>query len=663
MRKLRLLTYTMLPWFAACSGGGGSSTPAPPPPPPPLISAQSFNATEDTDSSATLVLQPAAGDTATVAVTTAPTRGTLAAFAATGAFTYRPNANLNGTDTFTVEATDSRNNRRSATVTINVAAVNDAPVAASEVIEVASAASITLNVLGNDTDVEDANPSVVIPPAAAGEEANPAVGTASVNASNQVQIALPVNFRGVTRVRYRVRDSAGAESVLATAVVFVGTPQFDFWYTGPRGTNESALHITDLLEAREVRPFPAGLRGYGVRMSAQKNVVVMSSGDPDGLAMRDLYSVRTQDPFRTDGRTQLTPGYTGTSRIEQFIISPDGSNVAYVLLVAGVPQVWIVPVANPSDRIQVPLAPDITSIGGFGQMRFSASGGALYFNARIDDNRSYLVRAALSDPTNPVQLSSTIEYYLSPDDSYVVTRSDALYRVPVADPALRTIINAPLPAGNVMNSSAGDATATRFIFQTTVIGAYTDHTDDRLWMVDISNPGVSTLVLDASPAHTGPIPIQAIRPDRNAALMYLWTSVGTDYQIDIAELPLSPASGIPRVLNPPPPAGSRTLSNGFYIDDDNVLFIAHEDLQLPRLYESRRPALTPPIEMIEPGTWSITPMLSDDRAVLAFAHSRSNAADPSLYGVLVNRSAPGTMLRVTTPAGSGIGIVGLVERP
>ena len=47
--------------------------------------------------------------------------------AATGAFTYTPSANANGTDTFTFRASDASLDSNVATVTITIAAVNDAP--------------------------------------------------------------------------------------------------------------------------------------------------------------------------------------------------------------------------------------------------------------------------------------------------------------------------------------------------------------------------------------------------------------------------------------------------------------------------------------------------------------------------------------------------------
>ena len=62
----------------------------------------------------------------TAAVVNGPDHGTLA-LNGNGSFTYTPEANYNGTDSFTYRANDGTLNSNLATVTINISAVNDAP--------------------------------------------------------------------------------------------------------------------------------------------------------------------------------------------------------------------------------------------------------------------------------------------------------------------------------------------------------------------------------------------------------------------------------------------------------------------------------------------------------------------------------------------------------
>jgi VCBS repeat-containing protein len=67
------------------------------------------------------------GDSITFALVTAPTNG-LVVVNPDGTYTYTPNANFNGEDSFTFVANDGTVNSNIATVTINVTPVNDAPV-------------------------------------------------------------------------------------------------------------------------------------------------------------------------------------------------------------------------------------------------------------------------------------------------------------------------------------------------------------------------------------------------------------------------------------------------------------------------------------------------------------------------------------------------------
>ena len=69
--------------------------------------------------------------TLTAALVSGPAHGTLT-LNADGSFTYTPDANFNGTDSFTYKASDGLADSNVATVTITVNAVNDAPVATGD---------------------------------------------------------------------------------------------------------------------------------------------------------------------------------------------------------------------------------------------------------------------------------------------------------------------------------------------------------------------------------------------------------------------------------------------------------------------------------------------------------------------------------------------------
>ncbi|MBA3335394.1 MAG: tandem-95 repeat protein, partial [Acidobacteria bacterium] len=95
-----------------------------PPNTAPTASAQTVSAIEDIAKAITLSASDAEKNSLTYTVTN-PSNGALSGTAPN--LTYTPNANFNGSDSFTFKANDGKLNSNVATVTITVAAVNDAP--------------------------------------------------------------------------------------------------------------------------------------------------------------------------------------------------------------------------------------------------------------------------------------------------------------------------------------------------------------------------------------------------------------------------------------------------------------------------------------------------------------------------------------------------------
>lgn len=93
---------------------------------PPVANSQSLSVNEDSSLNITLAGSDADGDSISFAVVSNPTQGTLTGTAPN--ITYTPNANFNGTDSFTFRVSDGLLNSQNATVSITVNPVNDAPV-------------------------------------------------------------------------------------------------------------------------------------------------------------------------------------------------------------------------------------------------------------------------------------------------------------------------------------------------------------------------------------------------------------------------------------------------------------------------------------------------------------------------------------------------------
>jgi MYXO-CTERM domain-containing protein len=108
---------------------------------------------EDTDLSSTLSAADSDGDTLTYSIVTQPTNGTvMITDASTGAYTYSPDADFNGSDSFVFIANDSTLDSNEATVNITVAPINDAPVAMDGTVNTAQDTLVMETLAATDVD-------------------------------------------------------------------------------------------------------------------------------------------------------------------------------------------------------------------------------------------------------------------------------------------------------------------------------------------------------------------------------------------------------------------------------------------------------------------------------------------------------------------------------
>ncbi len=177
----------------------------------PVANASSANGVEDTPIGGTVTGTDTEGSALTFAVATGPARGTVV-LSTNGAYVYTPAANFNGTDSFTFTASDGLATSAARTVTITVAAANDAPVAAN-VFATGAEDAVGINVTPSSSDIDAGDTATY--------SVNSQPGHGSVSFSGGQFVYVPaLNFNGVDTFTYRVTDSAGASSV-ATATVTV----------------------------------------------------------------------------------------------------------------------------------------------------------------------------------------------------------------------------------------------------------------------------------------------------------------------------------------------------------------------------------------------------------------------------------------------------------
>jgi VCBS repeat-containing protein len=155
--------------------------------------------------------------TLTAILVSTTTRGTLT-FNGNGTFTYSPQPNFNGADTFTYRASDGAAQSNIATVTITVSAVNDPPVARNDSYFTNEDTALTVpppGVLVNDSDVDnDINAAIVT------IVVQPTSGVLSNVAAGGFRYTPNSNFTGTDTFTYRLSDGA-ANSNIATVSIIV----------------------------------------------------------------------------------------------------------------------------------------------------------------------------------------------------------------------------------------------------------------------------------------------------------------------------------------------------------------------------------------------------------------------------------------------------------
>jgi len=154
------------------------------------------------------------------------TLGTLVANAG-GAFTYTPNANANGVETFTYRVSDSGNLRDTATATITVNAVNDGPVANTDTISTNEDTLASGNLLANDVDVENDTLTVTQVNGVGFTPGLPiplALGTLTLLVNGTFDFTPFPNANGVDGFTYRLEDGNGGAAIGAVNVQVISVP-------------------------------------------------------------------------------------------------------------------------------------------------------------------------------------------------------------------------------------------------------------------------------------------------------------------------------------------------------------------------------------------------------------------------------------------------------
>ncbi|WP_299282093.1 tandem-95 repeat protein [uncultured Tateyamaria sp.] len=158
-----------------------------------------------------------------------------------GTITFSPNENFNGPTTITYTVTDDQGGEDTATVTVDVTPVNDAPDAVNDATTTDEDTPVTIDVLANDTDVDGDALTIT------GASVPADQGTVDI-VDNQLLFTPAQDFNGDATISYSIEDGNGGTDT-AEAIVNV-TP-----------VNDDPVAVDDIAETLEDEPVIIDLIG------------------------------------------------------------------------------------------------------------------------------------------------------------------------------------------------------------------------------------------------------------------------------------------------------------------------------------------------------------------------------------------------------------------
>jgi len=283
---------------------------------PPVANDDSDTTPEDTPVTTNVVANDTDVDgtvvASAVAIVSGPRNGSILNNG-DGTVTYTPNANFNGSDTYTYTVQDNDGATSNvATVTINVGVVNDPPVANDDSATVnEDSANTVIDVLSNDTDVDGDTLTVA-------SVTQPANGSVTNNGTN-VSYTPDGNYHGSDTFTYTVSDGNGGTDT-ATATVSATVTS----------VNDPPVANDDMVLADEDTPLPIE--------------VTLNDDDPDGTIdpatiMIDDAPVSGTVRVAKDGTVTYSPDpdFSGPDFFTYTVDDNEGatSNVATVVVMVG----------------------------------------------------------------------------------------------------------------------------------------------------------------------------------------------------------------------------------------------------------------------------------------------------------------------------------------
>jgi hypothetical protein len=620
---------------AACGGGGGGGSPNP------VLGKLSFTTNENVALTTSVTATDPGGGQITFTQAGNPTSGTISGFTPAGMFTYTPNANFTGSDSFAIQAMDAAGNKTAGSVTITVT-MNHPPTAGNTILRADGAGLATINVLQSASD-PDKDPLIVTivdqPPSGA--------GTASVNSDGSVSLSGLSGFKGLTHFTYQVKDPSGA-TAKGAAAVFAGTDPFRAAFVGDapqNGSNE--VYLTDFAADPVVMTAATqgNLRLKGFAIADNGATIVYRTEDTTSAATTSLSFVKTATPTQSTGiplPSGTVPVLDANNR-DQFVLSPDGQWIAVIagqgnsdsLYVVNIAQPTIVSQIQPSGAAYATLptfSPDSKNIYFLATSVAGALHKSLYYASLSSPTQTTLM-SALSDPATTSDDVSN--YSVSPDQTRILLQAvrggkAGVFFVAAQHPQVENQVNEPVIGQSVGGTTVGlpggkggSTTVSRVAYE--VQGASITHSPG-IYVAEVSMTPNPRLAIQNSNAK-----VIGLRPD------------------DLAFLYTDGAQVSEAVIDTP---GSQSVGGGYggWYDSTGSIVLLSQNLPYQALASTSRGAFGTTNQV---GTTSLAVAYNDvsgfDRGVAIIGQGPTSGPPPTTSTLqIVNALAPRGLLSLAS---------------
>jgi YVTN family beta-propeller protein len=417
----------------------------------PVANAGTLATNEDTATTGTLTGTDPENAALTYTIVTQPTKGTISDFnATTGTYTYTPAANLNGADSFTFTVSDGSLTSAPATVTINVAAVDDAPVAGGDTYTVAQDHSVTKTLPATDIDSGALTYAI---------SQQPTNGTITdFNAATGTYTYTPgANYAGPDSFTYTVSD--GTTTTAPATVSITVAPDL------PPVANDSTI-VTD-----EDTPITSNL----------------SATDPDSTTL--TYTIVTQPTNGTISNLNPTTGnfiYTPNANVNgpdsfTFTVSDGTTTSAPATVTITVTAVNDIPVANGDEFTAIAGTPVDKTLPAT-----DPDGPSLTYT--ITQMPTHGTITGFDSTTGAYTYTPTVGYSGQDSLHYTVSDGTATSATGVVSISVTNVADAPTIQS--VSSTAPNTTTGTITYTVTVTDPDTPLED---LVLTVSNPNVGTL--------------------------------------------------------------------------------------------------------------------------------------------------------------------------